>query len=99
MSEYITIETPPITRVATVGVRYFLCMVPNASGTALYTLMERTVRAVGRIVVCVDAAADESTMSSNRCAKTEPIQADPNTAVPCTDSTSVRCAGFARPMP
>jgi hypothetical protein len=66
MSEYITIETPPITRVATVGVRYFLSMVPNASGTALYTLIESIVRAVGRIVVCVDAAADESTMSSKR---------------------------------
>src|ERR1035438_7213258 len=82
MSAYITIEIAPIATVATDGVRYLLGMVLNASGTALYTLIESTVRAVGRIVVCVEAAADESTMKRKSGEKAEPIQADPNTAVP-----------------
>src|SRR5208283_3804375 len=99
MAAYITIEIPPITTVATVGVRYLSCMRPNASGTALYTLIESTVRAVGRIVVWVEATAEENTMSSNRWEKIEPNQLEPNTADPCTDSTSVRWAGFASPIP
>ncbi len=88
-----------MTTVAVVGVRYLRCILPKASGRALYTLIESTVRAVGRIVVCVEATAEEKIMSSSRCAKTEPIHDEPNTAVACTEKTSLQLAGFARPMP
>ena len=35
--------------------------VPNVAGSALARAMESDVRAVGRIVVCVEAAAEVST--------------------------------------
>src|ERR1039458_4718765 len=64
MSAYITIEIAPIATVATVGVRYFLCMVPNASGTALYTLIESTVRAVGRMTYTMSEIAPIATVAT-----------------------------------
>jgi hypothetical protein len=44
--------------VAHVGVRNFGWMRANLAGIALYTAIESAVRAVGRIVVWVDADAD-----------------------------------------
>ena len=62
--------------------------------------IDSVVRAVGRIVVWVDAAAEDSTMrmqqvAEERC-RTPPL---PKTEVPRTEITSPTWAGLARPMP
>ncbi len=61
--------------------------------------MDSVVRAVGRIVVWVDAAAEESTIRISRWDRTLPSVPPPNTEVPRTDSTSPALFGLARPMP
>ena len=61
--------------------------------------MEREVRAVGRMVVCVDAAAELSTISRSSLVMNHPIPDDPKTEVPSTLSTSPELSGLARPMP
>ena len=66
---------------------------------ALYTAIDRVVRAVGRIVVCVDAAAEDSTMSSSRWVRKEPKADVPKTRLPWTDSTSPALATLPRPLP
>ncbi len=55
-----------MTTVDTVGVRNRGLTFAKDFGSALYAAMDRVVRAVGRIVVCVDAAAEDSTISSSR---------------------------------
>ena len=57
------------------------------------------VRAVGRIVVWVEAAAELSTMSSSSRDRKVPKPDPPKTAVPSTESTSPVLFGLARPMP
>jgi hypothetical protein len=54
----------------------------------LCTDIESTVRAVGRIVVWVEAAAEESTMSNKRCESTEAKAECPKIAGPRIESTS-----------
>ena len=57
------------------------------------------VRAVGRIVVWVEAAAEDSTISSSRWVRNDPKPEVPNTALPWTDSTSPALATLPRPLP
>src|SRR5919198_2877356 len=66
-STYQTIEIAPIAIVETVGVWKRGLTLPNALGKAPQRAIDRLVRAVGRIVVCVEAAAELSTaMISSR---------------------------------
>src|SRR5580692_1383742 len=63
---YSAIATPPIARVEVVGVRKRLWTLAKADGMALYTAIDSVVRAVGRIVVCVDAAAELRIIKKSR---------------------------------
>ena len=92
-------ETAPIATVETVGVRNRLCTRPKADGIALYVAIDSVVRAVGRMVVCVDAAAELSTMSRSRCDMNHPIPDVPKTDDPRTLITSPELSGFASPIP
>ena len=58
-------------------------MLPNTFGIAPHRAIDSVVRAVGRIVVCVDADADVSTAMISSLSHGEP-----NTFVPSTLSTS-----------
>src|SRR5437764_8718276 len=89
----------PMAIVDTVGVRYRGCIFANDDGIALYTDIDSVVRAVGRIVVWVDAAAEDSTMSSSRWVRNEPKAEVPKTRLPWTDSTSPAFARLPRPLP
>src|SRR2546423_6336675 len=84
----------PMAQVENVGVWYFGCTTPNDFGSALYAAMASVVRAVGRIVVCADAAADDSTASTRNFAPHEP-----SAALPMPDSTSSVLSGLVRPRP
>ena len=57
------------------------------------------MRAVGKIVVWVEAAAELSTMRIRSRDKTMPNPEVPKIAPPVTDSTSNWCAGFVSPTP
>src|SRR5436190_23753798 len=92
-------EMAPITIVDTVGVRCLRWILANWGGMALYTAIDRVVRAVGRMVVWVDAAAEDSTMSSSRWVRNDPKPELPNTAVPWIDSTSPAFATLPSPLP
>ena len=58
-------------------------------GIALCTDIESTVRAVGRIVVWVDAAADDSTISSNKWSRIDANVECPKIAGPRIERTSL----------
>src|SRR5215475_4296982 len=88
-----------MTTVDTVGVMNRGWTFANDFGSALYAAMDSVVRAVGRIVVWVDAAAEESTISSSRWARNEPQAELPNTRLPWIDSTSPALSMFPRPLP
>jgi hypothetical protein len=78
------IDTPPIARVEKLGVWKRGWTRANAFGSAPQLAIEIVVRAVGRIVVWVDAEAEVSTEKSrNFCRMPEP-----NTRVPSGLSTS-----------
>src|SRR5215469_11063646 len=96
---YRAIETAPITRVDTVGVRYLGWILANDSGSAPYAAIDRVVRAVGRMVVWVEAAAELSTMRSSSRDRKVPKPPPPKIAVPSTDSTSPPWAALASPIP
>src|SRR5690348_1630571 len=85
--------------VDTVGVRYRRCILENSGGIALYTAIDSVVRAVGRIVVWVEAAAEDSTINSSRWVRNEPQPELPNTRWPWTDSTSPALFRLPRPLP
>src|SRR6516162_5574637 len=85
--------------VDTLGVRYRGLIFENDVGIARYTAIDRVVRAVGRIVVWVEAAAEDSTISSSRWVRNEPKPEVPNTALPWIDSTSPAFATLPRPLP
>ena len=57
---------------------------PNTSGSAFHRAIDRVVRAVGRIVVWVDAEAEVRTAMISSLS-----QGEPNTFVPSTLSTSL----------
>ena len=86
-----------MTTVDTDGVRNRRWIFEKVEGMALYTLMANVVRAVGRIVVWVEAAAELSTMSSSRWDRTLPNPDVPNTEWPRTDRTSPWLFGVAEP--
>src|ERR1700733_10632589 len=86
-------------RVDTVGVWKRGWILANDLGSALYTAMDKVVRAVGRIVVWVEAAAEESTIRISRWDRTLPKPEVPNTALPMMDSTSPVLFALPRPMP
>ena len=65
----------------------------------MYVAIDSVVRAVGRIVVWVDAAAELSTISRSRWVRNEPNPDVPKTEPPRTDSTSPWWAGLPRPTP
>src|ERR1700722_7719474 len=93
------IETPPMATVDTVGARNLLWILAKVEGIALYTAMDNVVRAVGRIVVCVDAAAELSTMRISRWERNEPNPLLPKTALPRTEITSTVLSLLPSPMP
>src|SRR5450631_1470855 len=98
-SRYSRIETPPIASVDTVGVRNLGWIFENDFGIALYAAIASVVRAVGRIVVWVEAAADESTIRVSSLVNTKPKPCAPKTALPRTVMTSLELSGLARPIP
>jgi hypothetical protein len=85
--------------VETVGVRYFLWIRAKLEGMALYTAMDSVVRAVGRIVVWVEAAAELSTINRRRWVRTLAKPDVPKMEWPRTESTSPSLAEFRSPMP
>src|SRR3954453_3669431 len=92
-------ETTPIAMVETVGVRYFGGMLANDVGMALYAAMDSEVRAVGRIVVWVDADADVRIDAESRSRAILPSPESPNRAGPMAAKTSSALSGFPRPTP
>src|SRR5215469_16396079 len=96
---YKMIEIAPITTVDTVGVRYRGLILANVWGSAPYAAIDSVVRAVGKIVVWVEAAAELSTMRISSRDKTVPNPEVPKIAAPVTDSTSNWWAGFVSPTP
>src|SRR5579872_4080118 len=96
---YRMIEVAPITTVDTVGVRYLGWILANASGSARYAAIDSVVRAVGKNVVWVEAAAELSTMRISSRDRDVPSAEVPKIAPPVADSTSNWCAGFISPTP
>src|SRR5450755_1939838 len=88
-----------MTIVDTVGVRYRRWIFANDFGIALYTAIDSVVRAVGRIVVWVEAAAEDSTISSSRWVRNDPKPEVPKTRLPWIDSTSPALFTLPRPLP
>ena len=82
-----------------VGVRYLEWILAKMFGAALNTAIESVVRAVGRIVVSVDAIELVMTMNSSSLVRTVPPLPVPNMLVPRTLSTSLELLGLASPMP
>src|SRR5947209_6872101 len=79
-----TIDRPPISRVEKLGVRNRGWMRPNADGIAFHRAIDSVVRAVGRIVVCVEADAEVSTQRISSLSRPEP-----NTPLPSAFRTSL----------
>src|SRR4051794_668134 len=73
-----TIDTAPMAMVDTVGVWWRGLTVPNVFGIAPHRAIESDVRAVGRIVVCVDAAAELSTAMIRSLSNGEPNTWEPS---------------------
>src|SRR4030088_326735 len=96
---YRAMEMAPITSVDTVGVRFLGWILVNDAGSALYAAIDRVVRAVGRIVVWVEAAAELSTIRISSRDRNVPNPEVPKMAPPVTDSTSNWFAGLDRPIP
>src|SRR5882757_9760205 len=92
-------DTMPIQTVDSVGVRYRGWILANRLGSASKTPIDSEVRAVGRIVVWVDAEADVSTLISSSASNSLPIVLSPNTAGPIALNTSPALSWFARPIP
>jgi hypothetical protein len=80
---YQTIESVPMRTVETSGVWKRWWMRPRIAGIAFARAIDSEVRAVGRIVVCVDAAAEVSTAMITSLSSGEP-----STCVPRSPSAS-----------
>ena len=65
----------------------------------MYAAIDKVVRAVGRMVVCVDAAAELSTISRSSWVRNDPNPDVPKTEFPSTLITSPELLGLPRPMP
>src|SRR3954469_6696591 len=92
-------EAIPIPIVDQVGVWNFGWMRAKWLGIALCTAIESEGRAVGRIVVCVEAEAEVRIVAANSTCRTWPTGLLPNTAGAMTENTSPELSGFASPMP
>jgi hypothetical protein len=99
IATYMTADATEKAMVENHGVRYRGGTRPRMAGSALWNDIDSVVRAVGRMVVCVVAAAEESTMSRSSRDSTSPTAPLPNTAPPMGESTSVTLLEFPRPMP
>src|SRR6478609_3395762 len=93
------IETPPIQRVESEGVRYFGWIRANRLGMAPNAAIDRLVRAVGRMVVWVDAEAEVSTQMASRWTMIQPIAPPPKTWWPMAAKTSSALLTLPRPIP
>src|ERR1700712_2816077 len=93
------IETPPIQRVESDGVRYFGWIRANRLGIAPNAAIDRLVRAVGRIVVWVDAEAEVSTQIASRWTMIHPIAPPPKTWWPMAAKTSSALPSLPSPVP
>ena len=71
----------------------------GAAGSPCRRPSTGVVRAVGRIVVCVDADAEVSTEMISSASKIRPPRSSPNTAGPMALKTSSALASLPRPMP
>src|ERR1700709_2632109 len=80
-------ETTPIQIVDSVGVRYFGWIFANRAGAALNTAIDRVVRAVGRMVVWVEAEAEVSTQIASRWTMIQPTAPPPKTSWPIAAKT------------
>ena len=67
------IDAAPIQIVDVLGVRCFGCTFANILGIAPCDAIESDVRAVGRIVVCVEADAEVSTAITSSLSHGDPI--------------------------
>ena len=67
-----TVDSAPIKSVENVGVRKRGWMRPNACGIASHFAIDRVVRAVGKIVVWVEADAEVSTVMISSLSSGEP---------------------------
>src|SRR5262245_28457066 len=92
-------ETRPIMTVDTVGVRKRGWIFENDDGSALYTAIDSVVRAVGKIVVCVEAAAEDRIIRKSNRVKNPPNPDEPKIALPSGENTSPWWSGLASPTP
>ncbi len=82
-----------------VGVRCLRCTRANWLGIAWCAAIEKVVRAVGRMVVWVEAAEEVSTMKISSLVRNHPRPWSPKTAPPRPESTSCELSGLPSPMP
>src|ERR1700730_12234712 len=80
---YQTMEKIPKNQVALAGDRNLGWTSPNHRGAARCAAMESSLRAAGRMVVCVDAAADDNTAMMRNLSN-----GDARTRLPVALSTS-----------
>src|SRR3954466_15032699 len=92
-------ETTPMATVETPGVRYFGWICANAFGTALYAAIDRVVRAVGRMVVWVEADAEVRIDAESRSRAILPSPESPNRAGPIAAKTTSAMPGSPSPTP
>src|SRR6059058_4003285 len=92
-------DTIPMPIVDQVGVKNRGWIREKWLGIALCTAIERVVRAVGRMVVWVDAAALVRIVAANSTCSTDPTPEFPNTAGAIAEKTSSAVFGLPRPMP
>ena len=84
----------PKIHVALAGVRYFGLIRPYQPGNARWTAIESSLRAAGRIVVWVDAAAELSTAMISTLSN-----GDPSTRLPVALEDVVAVRGEERRAP
>src|SRR6478609_112221 len=92
-------DAPPIHIVESVGVRYLGWILAKRAGAALNTAIDRLVRAVGRMVVWVEAEAEVSTVMASRWTMIQPTVPPPKTDSPMTANTSLALSMLPSPMP
>lgn len=93
------IEAAPMPMVPQVGVRNLRWTRANREGTALWTAMEKTVLARGRMVVWAEANAEVSTIRISSLDRNSPVPWLPNTASPSPENTSSALSALPSPMP
>ena len=79
--------------------RYFGWIRAKRPGMALNAAIDRLVRAVGRMVVCVDAEAEVSTQIASRLTMIQPTAPPPKTSWPIAANTSSALSTLPSPMP